>query len=319
MVGSRFVLQLLDKKVLKRSVLDQIKGLVCVALLFALLNRANGEGYAARFEELKKQKADAQIDALLDEWRAQKPNDPEAWITSANYYFNKRQVMISTKSPGKGDFKLTDKKTGKQAGSISFEQDKGNTKRAADLLQEAMTKFPNRLDIWCGLAFIFQESGDFDSELATLKRMVAYAHDHAAELRWLKGEPLAEPADRFIAKKLHSYGLYYEEKENPEDDKRFLQIAMFGTEQFPNLPYAFNDVAQFHYVSGDKQKALEWMKKANQVDPKDTLVLMNLGNVSLKVGDSASARKYFEEIIKVDPNGEYASEAKQALAKLKKK
>jgi Tfp pilus assembly protein PilF len=46
---------------------------------------------------------------------------------------------------------------------------------------------------------------------------------------------------------------------------------------------------------------------------------MNLGNVSLKVGDSASARKYFEEIIKVDPNGEYASEAKQALAKLKKK
>ncbi len=84
MTGSRFVLQLLDEKVLKRSVLDQIKGLVCVALLFALLNRANGEDYAARFEELKKQKADAQIDALLDEWRAQKPNDPEAWITSAN-------------------------------------------------------------------------------------------------------------------------------------------------------------------------------------------------------------------------------------------
>ena len=94
---------------------------------------------------------------------------------------------------------------------------------------------------------------------------------------------------------------------------------MFGTEQFPNLPYAFNNAAQFYYVSSDKQKALEWMKKANKVDPKDTLVLMNLGNVSLKVADTASARKYYEEVIKVDPNGEYAQDAKDALRKLKKK
>jgi tetratricopeptide (TPR) repeat protein len=192
------------------------------------------QDYAARFKELQKQKADAQIDPLLDEWRAQKPNDPDAWITSANYYFNQSVgPTISTDKPKKGDFGLADKKTGKDAGSISFKPGvKETPHRATDLLQEATTKFPNRLDIWCGLAFIFQESGDFDSELATLKRMVAYAHDHGPELRWLKGEPLGEPADEFIAKKLHSYGLYYEKKENPEDDKRFLQIVMFGTEQF---------------------------------------------------------------------------------------
>ena len=46
---------------------------------------------------------------------------------------------------------------------------------------------------------------------------------------------------------------------------------------------------------------------------------MNLGNVSLKVGDSASARKYYEEVVKVDPNGEYAQDAKDALRRLKKK
>jgi hypothetical protein len=35
--------------------------------------------------------------------------------------------------------------------------------------------------------------------------------------------------------------------------------------------------------------------------------------------DSTSARKYFEEALKLDPNGEYAQEAKEALRKLNKK
>jgi tetratricopeptide (TPR) repeat protein len=295
-----------------------VYSLLAITLLFTRIGLTAEQDYAARFKELREQKADAQIEPLLNEWREKRPNDPDAWITGANYYFNQRQVMISTKKPQKGDFSLTQKKTGKQAGSISFEADRGAIKRAAELLQEATAKFPDRLDIWCGLAFIFQETGDFDSELATLRRMVAYAHDHAAELRWLKGEPLAEPADQFIAEKLHSYSLYYEKKENPEDDKRFLQIAMFGTEQFPNLPYAFNDVAQFYYVSGDKKKAREWLEKASKVDPKDTLVLMNLGNVSMKLGDPGSARKYYEEVVEVDPDGEYVQDAKDALRKLKK-
>jgi hypothetical protein len=35
--------------------------------------------------------------------------------------------------------------------------------------------------------------------------------------------------------------------------------------------------------------------------------------------DHAGARKYYEEALKADPNGPFANEAKQALAKLKKK
>src|SRR2546430_155417 len=91
---------------------------------------------------------------------------------------SRARIIISTKPAGKGDFSLTDKKTGKKAGSISFEQDQGSVKRAADLLQEATAKFPDRLDIWCGLAFIYQESGDFENEMSILRKMVAYAREH---------------------------------------------------------------------------------------------------------------------------------------------
>ena len=291
--------------------------LLAVALLFVSIALAAEQDYAARFKELRERKADAQIEPLLNEWREKRPNDPDAWITSANYYFNQRQVMISRKKPQKGDFSLTDK-TGKQAGSIAFESDEAATKRAADLLQQATTKFPDRLDIWCGLAFVYQESGDFDSEFLTLQRMVSYAREHLAQLRWLNGENLPEPADHFIPGKLHSYGMYYEKKENPEDDKRFLKIATFAAEQFPDHPYAFNDVALYYSIAGDNAKTREWLEKANRIDPKDTLVLMNLGQICSTLGDNRSARKWYQEVLKVDPEGEYALQAKDALAKLKK-
>ena len=295
-----------------------VYSLLAVASAFMSVGHAAEEDYAARFKELREQKADAQIEPLLNEWRGKRPNDPEAWISSANYYFNQRQVMISTKKPEKGDFSLTDKKTGKTAGSISFEQDKGNEKRASDLLQEATTKFPDRLDIWCGLAFIYQETGDFDSEFSTLQRMVRCARDHSSQLRWLNGENLPEPADHFIPEKMHSYGMYYERKENPEDDKRFLKIATLAAEQFPDHPYAFNDVAMYYSIAGDNAKTREWLEKANKINPKDTLVLMNLGQICSKLGDNQAAQKWYEEVIKVDPDGEYSGQAKAALANLKK-
>jgi tetratricopeptide (TPR) repeat protein len=283
------------------------------------LGTASGEEYAHRYRQLLDQHAEAQIEPLLTEWRKKAPGDPDAWINSANYYFNERQTMISTKKPAPGDIKLTDKKTGKEAGSISFEQNNENMKRAADLLQEATAKFPDRLDIWCGLAFTYQESGDFDNELSTLKKMVAYARKHPTQLKWLKGEPISGPADKFVPEKLHEYGSYYEKKENPEDDKRWFQIATLATEQYPDNPEGFNDAAGYWADIGEWQKARDLVEKAHQIDPKSVGALLNLGNISVQMKDSSGARKYFEEVVKLDPNGDYGREAKEALLNLKKK
>ena len=74
---------------------------------------ASGQEYARRYRQLVDQHAEGQIEPLLTEWREKAPDDPDAWITSANYYFNQRQMNISTKKPGPGDITLTDKKTGK--------------------------------------------------------------------------------------------------------------------------------------------------------------------------------------------------------------
>jgi tetratricopeptide (TPR) repeat protein len=279
---------------------------------------ASGQEYAHRYRQLVDQHAESQIEPLLTEWREKAPDDPDAWITSANYYFNQRQMRLEMKEPRRGGVTVTDKRTGKE-GSISYEEDKPGLKRAADLLQEATTKFPDHLDIWCGLAFMYQESGDFDNELSTLKKMVAYAREHPAQLKWLKGEPLVEPADKFVPDKLHEYGLYYEKKENAEDDKRWYKIATLATEQYPNDPQGYKDAAGYWADIGEWQKARESFEKARQLDPKSAEALIALGQISAEMNDFVSARKYYEDALKLEPNGHYAQTAKEALRKLKKK
>src|SRR5216117_1931099 len=279
---------------------------------------ASGEEYAHRYRQLVDQHAERQNEPLLTEWREKAPDDPDAWITSANYYFNERQPNLSMKKPGPGDIELTDKK-GKIAGSISFEQVEGSIKRATDLLEEATTKFPDHLDIWCGLAFMYQESGDFDNELATLKKMVAYAREHPAQLKWLKGEPLKEPADKFVPEKLHDYGLYYEKKENAEDAKRWFQISTLASQQYPSDVNVWIDVGGYYADMGEWKNAIDSFEKARSLNPKSQMILVNLARFSLELKDNAGARKYFEEGLSVDPKGEYAQEAKEALRKLKKK
>ena len=280
---------------------------------------ASGQEYARRYRQLLDQHADAQVEPLLTEWREKAPDDPDAWIASANYYFNQRPPNISAKKPSAGDITLTDEKTGKIAGSISFEQNKSDVNRAAELLQEATTKFPDHLDIWCGLAFIFQESGDFENELLTLKKMVAYAREHPTQLKWLKGQPLDQPAEKFIPEKLHEYGQYYEKKENAEDDKRWFQISTLAIEQYPNHPVGYNDAAGYWADIGEWQKARESIEKAHQLDPKSVGALLNLGNISIEMKDFTGARKYFEQAVKLDPTGTYGRDAKAALKKLKNK
>ena len=298
------------------------KTLLITGLLLLFLARSQAEDYAARFKQLKEQKAAGpEIDSLLNQWRAQKPDDADAWITAANYYFNQSVgPMISTKKAEKGDYGLTDKKTGKDAGSIMFKPNVGQGfQQATDLLREATMKFPDRLDIWCGQAWMYQEAGDFENELATLKKMVAYTRQHPTGLKWLNGKPIEQPEDEFVPEKLHGYGQDYEKKENPEDDKRWFQISTLAIEQYPNHAEGFNDAAGYYADLGDWKKARELFEKAHALNPKSPGVLINLGNVCVEMKDFAGARKCFEEAIKLDPNGEFAQEAKKALAKLKKK
>ena len=102
---------------------------------------ASGQEYAHRYRQLMDQHAEAQIEPLLTEWREKAPNDADAWITSANHYFNQRQMRLEMKEPGPGDITVTDKRTGR-VGSISFEQDNRVRSERSIFFRKRRRNFP---------------------------------------------------------------------------------------------------------------------------------------------------------------------------------
>jgi len=276
--------------------------------------------YETRFQELKKENSPEKIEHLLSEWREKQPNDPEAWIASANFYRNQASgVCISTKRPEKNDIVIANQKTGKVEGSLSFTADPKLTEMAIGYLEEAVKRFPQRLDIWCGLSYSLQEAGDFDRQFSVIKDCVAYAKKHPDTLLWLKGQPLSAPAESFVPEKLHGYTSYYMKQNTSVGDERFLKIAQFVADNYPKHCYALNDLAAYYDYKHDQTKVREYLEKAHAADPADVIVLLNLGDAYLKANDLKKARVCYQKVVDLKPDAEDIAAAKQALQEVDKK
>ena len=89
-------------------------------------------------------------------------------------------------------------------------------------------------------------------------------------------------------------------------------------EQYPSHVYGFIDGAGYWADIGECQKARDLLEKARETNPKSLGPLLGLGKVSVELKDYANARKYFEEVLKLESSGAHAKEAKEGLRKLKK-
>jgi tetratricopeptide (TPR) repeat protein len=276
-----------------------------------------GIDYAGRFQSLKDKGSSKDAEALLDEWRQNAPGDPDAWISSANYYFNKSSTIdISTKPAGVGDLVVADQKTGKAVGSLSSARDPRLAKKSAGFLEEAVKRFPNRLDIWCGLSYTLQEIGDPDGELKVLKECVAYTIKHPDQLRWRKGLALPSPPGTFVPEQIHDYATYYYEKNTVIDNERAFKIAELAATNYPAHPFALNDLAALSSRKNDFLGTRGYLEKAHRVAPTDTLVLLNLADVCVTLKDIKSARAYYQSIIALKPNADDLAAAKQGLQQI---
>lgn len=251
---------------------------------------------------------------MIAAWLKNEPDKPDAYIAAANYYANKASgIGESTKPAEQGDLVVVDPKTGKAVGSLYNTINPQIAKTAMEYLRQALEKFPQRLDIWFGLASLQEKFGDFNGELLTLKEMVRFAKANVTILRNYKGEPLSTDANKLLPEKLHDYATYYYEKKTAADDEKMVQIARLSAESYPGHDYAFNDIAAYYSNKGDFKNARLYFEKALNANSKDTLVLLNLGDVCVKLKDIKKAREYYERVVQIDPKSEDATSAREAL------
>lgn len=293
-------------------------GAILLAAL-ALNAGAQDRNWASEFEALKSTGKQADVDKLLAEWRETAPRDPEAYITAANYFFETAgQVSIDSGTPSPDAIAVL-QKDGETVGGITQSTNASRLEKAVAELETARARFPSRLDIWLGEAYLLEQSGEFDRELKLLQEL---CEKDAKGTLWTKkgGKPDGDSA-RLIPATLHSRTMFYVNQETDEGEARAKKVAELAIAYYPKHPYAYNTLATLYSYDENWAKAREYLEKALAVAPTDTLVMVNLGEVLAKTGDTAASRKMLNQAIAANPdsdNAEYAREFLKELDKPKK-
>jgi tetratricopeptide (TPR) repeat protein len=297
------------------------KALYCLVIILtsAALSSA-GEDFAAKFNEIKATNDDQKIQNFLATAEEAEKNNPEYYVLSANHWWSLSQkTVISTKPPEKGDFSLTDTKTGKTAGSISQVGtiNPDIPQKAVNALVKGAKAFPERADIAVGLAHIQRELGRYDDSVSTLETLLKTAGAQLDGMRWMNGDKLPERASKYIPEIISGYSAFFYRRGTEVDDKRCERLAKATVSAFPDNPIAYNMLAALAAAHNKNDEALEHLLTAYKKDPNDPIIIMNLGETYSKLGKKQQARDYYNKVVNSTFEEKYKKAASEKLSRLK--
>lgn len=281
----------------------------------------HGEDFAAQLKEMSPSKPWQQIETFIkDSYEANK-NDPAYYVASANYWWNLSLTpVISTKLSEKGDYMIVDPKTGKEAGSMSSEGQINPQLRenAVQLLQDALERFPNRIDIGMGLAYIFRELDREKNCLDVLLQVLKNAQNAPDTLQWKNGDPLPEPPNVFLPELMQKYTADFYRLETEKGDELCRSLCEAIIHAYPDHPYAYNILAALSSANQDDQGSVKYLLVAHQKAPKDSIVIMNLADAYRRLGDKKEAERYYKLALAIAPSAEAKAEVEAALLEINK-
>lgn len=259
--------------------------------------------------------------ALLKKWEKTGANDPDFYVAAFNYYVNRgrREVIAMKAGTPEGNALVLKDSLGNIAGyfdsNIAYEQK--DVQKAVSYIDKGIAKFPDRLDLRFGKAYLLGENKDWQEFTNTLFAVIDQSDKIKNKWKWKGGTPLEDPK-AYMLGNLQTYVL---QLYNTGDDSllpNMAQIAARVLTYYPDHIESLSNLSIVFMLQNQPDKALIALLKAEQIDPSDTIILGNIAHCYLMKGDTANALKYYENIVK---NGDSESKAFAAeqISKLKNK
>lgn len=253
-------------------------------LFFTLLMAATPRNFGAEIDALLDKEQAQKALPILDEWK-QKGGERVAdyFVAGANIWraLSRKEVVAVDSVPagkykvgkGKGDSLTIENDRGKKVGEIhtTVEIDAQKMRKAVGFLDEGVRRFPNRLDIPVGRAYLFREQHDLPNEMASLRAFVAQAR--AAKSPLYGEQPPKDPVDELAVKVLNQYGREHFEADEPEPAKAVAELLV---ELYPKRAQGYNLLGYYQATREDWTAARREFQRALAVAPDDKLVKENI-------------------------------------------
>lgn len=258
---------------------------------------------------------------FLAQWSGIGQQDPEFYVCYANYYMNlaKKEVINMTTVPpeaGEESFAINDS-VGNVVGYLRSQtiMDAELSAQSLVWLNKGIARFPQRLDLLFGKVYLFGKQFQYDSFGTTLLSAIEKSVDNQFTWQWSKGVALQD-GKQFLFSTCQDYiGQLFK----AEDSTAWLwiePISLALLEIDPkNVPCTSN-LAVANMMLQRWEEALIHLKKAHELDPKDDVVLANMGYCNLQLRNKAEAKKYYS-LLKKSSKPEYQKLAKEMLQVVK--
>ena len=257
---------------------------------------------------------------ILTEWNSANPKDAELYTSYFNYHFmkSKQEVLaMQTNEPNGESLVLKDslnQTAGFLGSKIHFDQkelEKGISK-----INEGIKLYPNRLDMRFGKIYVLGEVSDWKNFTSEIKKTIEYSTKIGNNWTWTNNEKYDGGEKEFLLD-IQTYQLQLYNTENDNLLKNMREIANTVLKFYPNHIESLSNLSITYLLTGEYDKGIEPLLRAEKINPKDYIVLSNIAQGYKLKGDKKKAIEYYEKTVEFgdDRAKEYA---KQQIIELKK-
>ncbi len=290
---------------------------IITASLLLITITSSAQDYSERFASAFQSGDSAATVQVLGDWKKVKPNDPERYVALYNYYVNKALREVIALQPNASDSKALTLKdsTGKEVAYLGGQTvtDPVYLKKALACIDEAIVKFPRRLDMRFGKCYLLEKTGNYASLSANLVNAINYGSKVKYKWQWKNGEALEDPT-QFMLSTIQTY-LEHTFNSGEENIKYIKPVAQTALKYFPDHVESLSNLAVTYMIGKDYKNALPYLLHAEKISKNDYVVLNNIAYCYFMMDDKPNAIKYYRLVYQYGDEGS-KNKALQFLNKL---
>jgi tetratricopeptide (TPR) repeat protein len=222
---------------------------------------------------------------ILERWEKVKPDEAELFTSYFNYYM---KLSRKDKAFNQKHFDL-----------------------GIDKINMGIQLHPNRLDMRFGKIHTYGLIKDWEKFTKIIIETINYSSINNNEWIWTNNKK-KENGEEFFLSALQNYQVQLYNTNNQNLLINMREIAKKILEFYPNHITSLSNLSITYMLTGEVEKGIEPLLKAQKIAPKDPVVMNNIAHGYKLKGDKKKAIKYYKKTIKyADERG--AKHAKQQI------
>ena len=272
-----------------------------------------------RFNEAIDWRDTIAVESIIKEWEKAFPNDAELYSLWANKHFLSAmsEVLAYTQNEEEteGEYMVVKDSAGVEAYMYSYiEYDKEKMNRGKKILEEGITRHPDRLDLRLGKVTLHLRVEEHDMAVQEIRS--ALERSVLNNNRWTGtlDKPIESDGVSYLRDCILDYFSMFLNAGDLDSAERMADMCI---DVYPKDVIFISNKGALRYFANDLKGALKWYLTAFGINPDDMLIATNIANIYKDLGDRENALKYYR-IVADSESDEYAEYIEYATGEVKK-